>query len=112
MLAGAGLGKLEDVVDAATRFVSDSRIIGRSLVIGPKMHVRQTTTGEWELVTPGAPGSIEAAVFEPYANDWEDQDAWNRNFVRLLNGVQAARGWVGWAQDIVKAVRYGFGFGR
>ncbi|CAO2653301.1 Nn.00g027120.m01.CDS01 [Neocucurbitaria sp. VM-36] len=111
-LAGGAMGKTEDVVDAATRFVSDSRILGRALVIGPKMHVRQTSTGEWELATPGAPGSIEAAVFEPYADDWEDQDAWNRNFVRLLNGVQAARGWVGWAQDVVKAVFYGFGFGR
>ncbi|KAF1843090.1 bacilysin biosynthesis oxidoreductase bacC [Cucurbitaria berberidis CBS 394.84] len=111
-LAGGGLGKPEDVVEAATRFVSDSRILGRALVIGPKMHVRQTRTGEWELDTPGAPGSIETAVFEPYVDDWEDQEAWNRNFVRLLNGVQAARGWVGWAQDVGKAILNGFGLVR
>ncbi|OAL52792.1 bacilysin biosynthesis oxidoreductase bacC [Pyrenochaeta sp. DS3sAY3a] len=112
VLAGAGTGKVENVVDAATRFVSDSRILGRSLAIGPKMHIRQKDSGEWELVTPGTPGSIETAVFEPYAEDWEDQDAWNRNFIKLLNGVQAAEGWVGWARDMVKAVLYGFGFGR
>ncbi|KAJ4361859.1 hypothetical protein N0V83_010800 [Neocucurbitaria cava] len=111
-LAGGATGQVQHVVDAATRFVSDSRILGRALVVGPKMHLRQTSTGEWELTTPGATGSIEAAVFEPYADDWEDQDLWNRNFVRLLNGVQSARGWVGWAQDIVRAVLYGFGFGR
>jgi NAD(P)-dependent dehydrogenase (short-subunit alcohol dehydrogenase family) len=112
VLAGGAMGKVEDVVDAATRFVADSRILGRSLVIGPKMHVRQKNNGEWDLVTPGTPDSIEAAVFEPYADDWEDVDAWDRNFVKLLNMVQAGRGWAGWAQDIVKAVLYSVGFGR
>lgn len=112
ILAGGGLGKVEDVVDAGTRFVADSRILGRALVVGPKMHVRQKDNGEWELVTPGAPDSIETAVFEPYADDWEDQDQWNRTFVKILNMVQAGRGWVGWAQDIVKASLYSLGLGR
>lgn len=112
VLAGGAMGEVEDVVDAATRFVADSRILGRALAIGPKMHVRQTSTGEWELVTAGTPDSIKTAVFEPYADDWEDQDAWNRNFVKLLNGFQAARGWIGWAKDMVKTVLYGFGVGR
>lgn len=112
ILAGGGLGKVEDVVDAGTRFVADSRIIGRALCVGPKMHVRQKSTGEWELVTPGAPKSIETAVFEAYADDWEDQDQWNRNFVKILNLIQAARGWIGWAEDIAKATLYTFGFGR
>lgn len=112
MLAGGAMGKVEDVVEAATRFVSDSRILGRALVVGPKMHVRQKSNGEWDLATSGSSDGIEAAVFEPYADDWADQDAWNRNFVTLLNRVQAARGWIGWAQDIVKAGLYGLGFGR
>jgi NAD(P)-dependent dehydrogenase (short-subunit alcohol dehydrogenase family) len=112
VIAGGAMGQVEDVVDAGTRFVADSRILGRALVVGPKMHVRQKKSGEWEMVTPGAPGSIETAVFEPYADDWEDQDQWNRTFVMLLNMVQAGRGWVGWAQDIVKATLYSFGVGR
>jgi NAD(P)-dependent dehydrogenase (short-subunit alcohol dehydrogenase family) len=112
ILAGGGLGKVEDVVDAGTRFVADTRILGRALVVGPKMHVRQKDNGEWEVVTPGAPDSIETAVFEPYADDWEDQDQWNRNLVQLLNMVQAGRGWMGWALDIVKAVLYSVGIGR
>jgi NAD(P)-dependent dehydrogenase (short-subunit alcohol dehydrogenase family) len=112
ILAGGAMGKVEDVVDAGTRFVADSRVLGRSLVIGPKMHVRQKDNGEWDLVTPGTPDSIETACFEPYADDWEDVDAFDRNLVRLLNLVQISRGWVGWAQDIVKAIYYGAGFGR
>ena len=112
VLAGGAMGQVEDVVAAGTRFVSDSRILGRSLVIGPKVHVRQKDDGEWDLVTPGSPGSIETAVWEPYAEDWEDVDAWDRNMVKILNLVQAGRGWAGWAQDMVKAVFYGFGFGR
>lgn len=112
VLAGGAMGQVEDVVSAATRFVSDSRILGRSLVIGPKVHVRQKDNGEWDLVTPGSPGSIETAVFEPYAEDWEDVDAWDRNIVKMLNLVQAGRGWAGWGYDMVKAIFYGFGFGR
>jgi NAD(P)-dependent dehydrogenase (short-subunit alcohol dehydrogenase family) len=112
VLAGGAMGKVEDVVDAGTRMLADSRILGRSLVIGPKMHVRQKDTGEWDLVTPGTPDSIEAACFEPYADDWEDVDAFDRNLVKLLNLVQIGRGWTGWATDIVKAVFYGLGFGR
>ncbi|KAI2482156.1 Bacilysin biosynthesis oxidoreductase bacC [Pyrenophora tritici-repentis] len=106
ILAGGALGQVEDVVDAGTRFVADSRILGRALCVGPKMHVRQKENGEWELSTPGAPGSIEQAIFEPCADDWEDQDQWNRTFVKLLNLVQAGRGWIGWAQDIAKATLY------
>jgi hypothetical protein len=112
VLAGGAMGKVEDVVDAGTRFVADSRILGRALVIGPKMHVRQKDNGEWDLVTPGTPDSFEAACFEPYADDWEDVDAFDRNLVKLLNLVQIGRGWTGWAQDIVKAAYYGLGFGR
>jgi hypothetical protein len=29
-----------------------------------------------------------------------------------LNLIQAGRGWVGWASDVVRAVLYGFGIGR
>ncbi|KAF2875583.1 hypothetical protein BDV95DRAFT_278447 [Massariosphaeria phaeospora] len=112
VLAGGAMGKVEDVVDAATRFVADSRILGRSLVIGPKVTLKQLDNGEWDLVAKGTPGSRETALWEPYAEDWEDVDAFDRNIVKVLNAVQAARGWIGWATDIVKAVGYGLGFGR
>lgn len=111
-LAGGAMGKVEDVVDAATRFVADSRILGRGLVIGPKVSVKQDADGQWQLVEKDAPGSTETAVWEPCADDWEDTDAFNRSMIRVLNAVQAARGWTGWAVDMVKAVGYAFGFGR
>lgn len=111
-LAGGAMGKREDVVDAASRFVADSRILGRALCIGPKVTVKQMDTGEWGLVSKDTPGSKETALWEPCADDWEDVDAFDRNFVKLLNSVQAARGWIGWATDIVKAIGYGLGFGR
>jgi len=111
-LAGGAMGKPEDVVDAATRLVADSRILGRGLVIGPKVTVKQLDNGEWGLVSKDTPGSKETALWEPCADDWEDVDAFDRNFVKLINSLQAARGWIGWAKDIVKAIGHGFGFGR
>ena len=108
-LAGGAIGKVEDVVDAATRFVSDSRILGRGLVIGPKVTVKQADDGSWALAEKGESGAVEKAAWEPCVDDWEETDAFNRFFVKLLNGVQASRGWVGWATDIVKVVGRRFG---
>ncbi|CAI6333551.1 unnamed protein product [Periconia digitata] len=107
-LAGGGMGKVEDVVEAATRFVSDSRILGRALVVGPKASLKQDDQGEWKVVDYGTPGSEVKALWEPYADDWHEQDAFNRNIAKALNAVQAARGWGGWALDVVRAVGYLF----
>ncbi|KAF2686016.1 NAD(P)-binding protein [Lentithecium fluviatile CBS 122367] len=112
LLAGGGLGKVEDVVDAGTRFVADSRILGRSLVIGPKVHVTQDEEGQWHYVEEGTEGSRETALWEPCADDWEDTEAFNRGFVKILHAVQTARGWTGWAVDMVKAVGNALGLVR
>ncbi|KAF2249419.1 hypothetical protein BU26DRAFT_519494 [Trematosphaeria pertusa] len=112
LLAGGAMGKVEDVVDAATRFVADSRVLGRALVIGPKVTVKQRDDGQWELVEKATPGSTETALWEPCADDWEEVDAFDRNIVKVLNAVQAARGWAGWATDVVKAIVYTLGWRR
>ncbi|KAJ4304512.1 hypothetical protein N0V90_000038 [Kalmusia sp. IMI 367209] len=115
LLAGGGMGKVEDVVEAATRFVADTRILGRGIVVGPKITVKQDESGEWQLVSRHTEGSTETALWEPCADDWEEVDAFDRRVVKLLNAVEAARGWVGWATDIVKLVRnlvFGQGRGR
>ncbi|OCK79929.1 NAD(P)-binding protein [Lepidopterella palustris CBS 459.81] len=112
VLAGSALGKVEDVVDAGTRFTADSRILGRSLVIGPKVNVKQLENGEWVLVAKDSPEGQERAVWEAYAEDWEDSDAFCRALVGILNAAQKARGWTGWAKDMVGAVAYGLGFNR
>lgn len=105
LLAGGGMGKVEDVVEAATRLVADTRIVGRGIVIGPKITVKQDETGEFKLVAKGTEGSTETAVWEPYADDWEEADAFGRRIVKILSAVERTRGWVGWAADIAKVAR-------
>ncbi|KAF2201809.1 NAD(P)-binding protein [Delitschia confertaspora ATCC 74209] len=108
-LAGGGMGKVEDVVDAGTRLVADSRILGRALVIGPKVHTKQLENGEWQLVEEGTPGSEQRAVWEPYAEDWEHTEAFCKSIVGVLNALQLSRGWIGWGVDIVKTIGYKVG---
>jgi NAD(P)-dependent dehydrogenase (short-subunit alcohol dehydrogenase family) len=104
LLAGGAMGEVKDVVDAATRFVADSRILGRALAVGPNVNVKQADDGTWKLVEKKTPGSHETAIWEAYAEDWEEVDMFLHSIVKILNGVQAARGWIGWASDIVKLV--------
>ena len=111
MLAGGGMGTVDDVVEATTRLVADSRIVGRSIVIGPRAWVKQKDDGEWEVVEKGTPGSVEKPFWEPCADDWEEVEAFNRNIIKTLNAYQALRGWRGWAWDIAKIVWAGLGFG-
>jgi NAD(P)-dependent dehydrogenase (short-subunit alcohol dehydrogenase family) len=112
ILAGMPLGKVEDVVEAGTRFVADSRILGRSLVVGPQVHVKQSADGQWQLAGRGTEGGEEKLFWEPCADDWEETEAFNRSFVKILNGIQTARGWAGWAVDIAKAVGSALGLVR
>jgi NAD(P)-dependent dehydrogenase (short-subunit alcohol dehydrogenase family) len=105
-LLGGGMGKVEDVVDAATRFVSDSRILGRALVIGPKASFKQNEQGDWDVVQRETQGSETRALWEPYADDWFEQEAYNRGMIKTINAVQRARGWSGWAFDVFKTAGY------
>lgn len=104
LLAGAAFGKTEDVVDAGTRLMSDESIVGRALVIGPKVKVND----EWELL-PANSDKQEIATWEPYAHDYEEVDVFTARMVRILNQVERAKGWIGYFSDIVKAVLYGTG---
>lgn len=111
-LAGGGMGKVEDVVDAGTRFVADSRIVGRALVIGPKVGVIQLGNGEWKVVEKETAGATETAIFEAYADDWEESEAFNKNIVKMLHAVQTSRGWIGWAKDVANVLSSLLGFGK
>jgi NAD(P)-dependent dehydrogenase (short-subunit alcohol dehydrogenase family) len=66
LLAGGAMGKPEDVVDAGTRLMADSRIAGRALAIGPRV----TVDGDWQLVPQGSKDGKEIAVWEAYADDF------------------------------------------
>ncbi|KAH8654947.1 hypothetical protein BGZ60DRAFT_151302 [Tricladium varicosporioides] len=102
LLAGGAMGKPEDVVDAATRLMADSRIVGRALAIGPKVNI----DGEWQLVNNKT--GKETAIWETYADDFEEVDAFTSRLIRMLNQVERARGWGGWAKDMVLAIAYPF----
>ncbi len=100
------MGKIEDVVDAATRFAADPRIVGRALVVGPKLRVEQKDDGEWNLVEKRDVGGVEKAIWEIYADDFEDSEFFQRRMVGLLNAATELRGWIGWASDMAGAVGY------
>ncbi|KUJ13640.1 short chain dehydrogenase/reductase-like protein [Mollisia scopiformis] len=105
LLAGGAMGKPEDVVDAGTRLMADSRIAGRALAIGPKVMIDD----EWQLVPQNTKGGKEVAVWEAYADDFVEVDAFTRRFVGMLNSVERTRGWIGWAIDVAKAALYPLG---
>ena len=104
LLAGGAMGKPEDVVEAGTRMMADSRIIGRSLVVGPK--VKFSRENEFEVVPRSDPEGVETAMWEAYADDFEIVEAFSERFVRLLNGIEKAKGWAGLALDVLAAVTY------
>lgn len=96
------MGSPEDVIDAGTRLVADTRIIGRALVVGPKVRV----DNEWQLVPQKSEEGKEIAVWECYADDFQEVEAFTARFVRLLNEVERARGWFGWAVDMAGVFAY------
>ncbi len=66
ILAGTGMGKEEDVVDAGTRLMADNSIVGRALVVGPKVRIDD----DWQLVSESQKGT-ETSIWEAYAHDHE-----------------------------------------
>lgn len=104
LLAGGGLGKEEDVVDAATRLMADKCIKGRSLVIGPKVYIDE----DWQLTSENSIDGNPVAVWEAFAHEHEQVDVFTARFIDLLNRVEAMRGWIGWIKDITRALLYPF----
>lgn len=120
------MGKPEDVVDAATRLMADSRIAGRALAVGPRVRVDD----ELQLVPENSKDGKEIAVWEAYADDFVEVgkrlihysfrifldltiiDAFTRRFVGMVNSVERARGWIGWAIDVAKSALYPLGLLR
>ncbi|EPE32129.1 NAD(P)-binding Rossmann-fold containing protein [Glarea lozoyensis ATCC 20868] len=102
VLAGSGMGKPEDVIDAGTRLMADTRIVGRSLAIGPKVRIDD----DWQVISPSSPNGTESAVWEAYAEDFVEVEAFTRRFIGAINQVEVIRGWVGWATDVLLAFAY------
>ncbi|KAL8675225.1 MAG: hypothetical protein Q9168_000345 [Polycauliona sp. 1 TL-2023] len=107
LLAGGVLCKEEDVVEAATRFAADPRVVGRAVSVGPKLKVKQDSNGEWSLVEGEDQDAEQRAIWEIYLHDLEDADVFQRRCLAIMNRATELRGWMGWAQDLVKAFAYG-----
>lgn len=106
-VAGGIMGKVEDVVDAATWFAADPRVVGRAVCVGPKLKVKQDPEGEWYLVEEDDQNAEERAIWEVYLHDFEDADVFQRRLVSIMNRATEIRGWTGWARDTIGAVVYG-----
>ena len=110
LLAGGTTGSAEDVVEAATRFAANPRVIGRAVIVNGKMPVKKNEDGEWFIAEgKDEQDAEERAIWEVYAHDFEDSDVFQRRILTLMNRIVEIRGWIGWIGDIVKAVRYGLG---
>ncbi|KFY10808.1 hypothetical protein V492_04841 [Pseudogymnoascus sp. VKM F-4246] len=114
LLAGGAMARPDDVVDAGTRFMADTRIVGRALMVGPKIKVR--ADNEWEVVPHKDKDGVEAGVREVFVDDFEAVEAFCARLIKLLNAVEVARGWRGWLGDMSSAaiyrVRVAFGLRR
>ena len=97
VMAGAGLARIEDVVDAAVRLTANQSIIGRALMIGTMANVEQL-----KAVGFGEPYTTQGdkAIWDVYRDDFGQTDIFTRRVVAATNLVAQARGWVGFLGDI------------
>ena len=103
LLAGGAMGTVEDVVDAATRFMADESIVGRGLVIGPTGYVEQVggDDGDQSEARQRQPKEArEQAVWEIFAHDYARVDVFVWRYLAMVNALKAVRGWVGTVKDL------------
>ncbi|TPX18997.1 uncharacterized protein E0L32_011314 [Thyridium curvatum] len=101
LVAGCGLAAVPDVVDAATRLMADKSIVGRALVIGPRLRIQEGREGEVGLVAPGT-AEDGKPIWECYAHDYESVEIFSKQYLRLLNTLVWMRGWAGWFKDMAR----------
>ncbi|KFX95135.1 hypothetical protein V490_03999 [Pseudogymnoascus sp. VKM F-3557] len=101
LLAGSPIATPEDVVDAGTRFMADTRIVGRALMIGPKIKVRPDN--DWEPMSQDGKDGMEVAVREVFVDDFEEVEAFCARLIKLLNVVEASRGLSAFLSDMAMA---------
>ncbi|KAK9364704.1 hypothetical protein V1509DRAFT_635512 [Lipomyces kononenkoae] len=105
VLAGANLAKIEDVVNAASRLMSDTRINGRSLVVGPPLKIVETEEGEWQYSGQEDNGTgTDVSLWEVHVDDLENTDVFIRRMVGLMNAAYEMNGWIKWTSDLGRAL--------
>ena len=105
ILAGGTVGVIDDVIEAGTRFVTDPRIVGRAVTVGPRLNVEQDGDGKWSLCE--CDHGQEKSIWEIYPHDMEDTDIFQRRMIAIMNRAIEIRGWTGWATEIFGAITYG-----
>ena len=98
VMAGGGLAEIQSVVEAATRCVTDQSVMGRGLIIGPKATMEEAKAagfevGDWEK-------GKEQAVWDVYADDFEQSDVFTRRVIAVTNLRTGRRGLMGILSDI------------
>ena len=106
ILAGVLLGHPEDVVEAATRFAADPRVVGRAVVVGPKLAVEQSEDGEWTLAHDTSSSGVEKAIWEIYPHDFEEADLFQRRIIGIINRKVENRGLTGVLVDLAGTLFY------
>lgn len=95
------MAEKKDVIEAVTRLVADQGIIGRGLCIGPK-------------AAPGiaeqaglSPAVANQAIWDAYAEDFEQTDIFTRRLIGVTNLLMTARGWAGVWVDVGSTLKKG-----
>lgn len=94
---GAGAARIEDVIDAATRLVADEEVVGRALMVGPRI---KGSPKEGVEVGEDEGDGEGRAVWECYAEDYDQVEMLTYRYVHILNAVAVARGYFAWVTDV------------
>ncbi|PNP44435.1 hypothetical protein THARTR1_11047 [Trichoderma harzianum] len=103
LLSGsAGPGQVPDVVDAATRLIADESIVGRALVVGPRLKPQDFEVGDNGSGLLGTEDPNQAqGIWECYAHDYDQVETFVKRYLWLLNAAARARGMLAWIRDIM-----------
>lgn len=107
VLAGSVVSTVDDVVEAATRCAADPRVVGRAILVGPKVKVVEGVDGEWSVAEDNDAAGREKDLWEVYPHDYENTDQFQRTMIGIYNRASEKRGWIGWAVDMAGAISYG-----
>jgi NAD(P)-dependent dehydrogenase (short-subunit alcohol dehydrogenase family) len=97
ILAGGAPATVDSVVEAATKLVADSTIIGRALAIGPKASMKEAKEAGFK-VNDSHDG--ERAVWDVHAHDFDQSDIFSRRVVAVTNIKSNQRGFLGVLGDL------------
>lgn len=109
IMAGSGVADIQDVIEAATRFVADQSIIGRAVAVGPKVDRKEALAVGLEIK---AGEGDQKAVWDVYGHDFEQSDVFVRKIVGLTNLVAKQKGWIVYFQELAGSLAASMGWSK